>query len=211
VVIKYVRKGATGDGRRLSVGVLNGNSRNAMIAATAQVLGLQLSAVSIVSEEEIGEAVNDLSTVAVVFRILAKDPDFSELQFASPRELFTAVTNKLSLTLSSGAFNAALATAAEQYHAVELMTDAAQVDLTVTVAPPTFTEDDTYDPMDAGLSTGEYAGIVIGVLVGLWCCLAACGLQSRVSAVRGDRYHQSCANQRTELYICVSSVYYSVC
>ena len=35
----------------------------------------------------------------------------------------------------------------------------------MTVAPPTFTEVDTYDPMDAGLSTGEYAGIVIGVLV----------------------------------------------
>jgi hypothetical protein len=35
----------------------------------------------------------------------------------------------------------------------------------VTVAPPTYTEVDTYDPMDAGLSTGEYAGIVIGVLV----------------------------------------------
>ncbi len=35
----------------------------------------------------------------------------------------------------------------------------------MTVAPPTFTEIDTYDPMDAGLSTGEYAGIVIGVLV----------------------------------------------
>jgi hypothetical protein len=165
VVIKYVRKGAAGDGRRLFVGVLDGNSRNALIAATAQVLGLQFSAVSIVSEEEIGEAVNGLSTVAVVFRILAKDSDYSELQFASPRELFVAVTNKLTLTLSSGAFNAALATAAEQYHAVELMTDDAQVDLTVTVSPPTFTEVDTYDPMDAGLSTGEYAGIVIGVLV----------------------------------------------
>jgi LPXTG-motif cell wall-anchored protein len=35
----------------------------------------------------------------------------------------------------------------------------------VTVPSPTFTEVDTYDPMDAGLSTGEYAGIVIGVLV----------------------------------------------
>jgi flagellar biosynthesis/type III secretory pathway M-ring protein FliF/YscJ len=35
----------------------------------------------------------------------------------------------------------------------------------VTVAPPTFTEVDTHDPTDAGLSTGEYAGIVIGVLV----------------------------------------------
>ncbi len=39
-------------------------------------------------------------------------------------------------------------------------------DTSVEVPKPTYVEVDTYDPMDAGLSTGEYAGIVIGVLVG---------------------------------------------
>jgi hypothetical protein len=165
VVIKYVRKGAVG-GRRLAADVLDGNSKNALIAATASVLGLQISAVSIVNEYLVDtNSTTGLSRIAVTFRFLVQDSDFSQQSFASPRALFTFVTTAFAQSISGSAFNTALNTAAVQYQAAELLEHNAQHDSTMIVAPPTFTEVDTYDPMDAGLSTGEYAGIVIGVLV----------------------------------------------
>jgi hypothetical protein len=167
VVVKFVRKGAAGDGRRLSLDQLDGSSRNALIAATASVLGLQLAAVSVVDEYLVDtNSTTGLSRVGVVFRFLVQDSDFSQQIFASPRALFTFVITAFAQSISGASFNTALNAAAIQYQAAELLEHNAQHDSTVTVAPPTFTEVDTYDPMDAGLSTGEYAGVVIGVLVG---------------------------------------------
>ncbi len=166
MVIKYVRKGAAGDGRRLAADVLDDNSKNALIAAAASVLGLQVSAVNIVDEYLVDtNSTTGLSRVGVVFRFLVQDSDFPQQSFSSPRALFTFVTTAFAQSISGSVFDAALNAAAAQYQAGELLEHNAQHDSTVTVAPPTFTEVDTYDPMDAGLSTGEYAGVVIGVLV----------------------------------------------
>jgi hypothetical protein len=56
------------------------------------------------------------------------------------------------------AFNTAFSTAAIQFQAKRCA-------IGLIAVGSTCTEVDTYDPVDAGLSTGEYAGIVIGVLV----------------------------------------------
>jgi hypothetical protein len=166
VVIKYVRRGAVADGRRLSLDQLDVSSRNALIAAAASVLGLQISSVNIVDEYLVDtNSTTGLSRVGVVFRFLVQDSDFPQQSFASPRVLFTFVTTVFAQSVSGAAFDTALNAASIQYQAVELLEQNAQHDSTVTVAPPTFTEVDTYDPMNAGLSTGEYAGVVIGVLV----------------------------------------------
>jgi hypothetical protein len=131
-------------------------------------MGLAVSAVSIVDEYLVDtNSTTGLSRVGVVFRFLVQDSDFSQQSFASPRALFTFVTTAFAESVSGLSFDTALNAAAAQYQAAELLEQNAQHDSTVTVTPPTYTEVDTnYDPMDAGLSTGEYAGIVIGVLVG---------------------------------------------
>jgi hypothetical protein len=69
VVIKYVRKGAAEDWRRLSLDQLDGSSRNSLIAAAASVLGLQLAAVSVVDEALIDKnSTTGLSRIAVTFQ-----------------------------------------------------------------------------------------------------------------------------------------------
>jgi hypothetical protein len=166
VVIKYVRKGAVPDGRRLNLDQLDGSSRSALIAAAASVMNLTISSVTVVDEHLVDtNSTTGLSRIAVTFRFLVQDSDFSQQSFTSPRALFTFVTIAFAQSISGAAFDTALNAAAVQYQAAELLEHNAQHDSTVTVASPTFTEVDTYDPMDAGLSTGEYAGIVIGVLV----------------------------------------------
>ncbi len=164
-MIKYVRKGAVVDGRRLALDVLDGSSRNALIAATAFVLDLQMSAVSIVDEYLVDtNSTSGLSRVGVVFRFLVQDSDFSQQSFTSPTELFTFVTTAFAESLTSFAFDTALNVAAATYQAAELLEQNAQHDSTVTVAPPAFTAVDTRHEED-NLSEGEYAGVVIGVLV----------------------------------------------
>jgi hypothetical protein len=165
VVIKYVRKGAAVTRRRLALDVLDGSSRNALIAATAFVLDLQMSEVSIVDEYLVDtNSTSGLSRVGVVFRILVEDSDFSQQSFASPTALFIFVTTAFAESVTSAAFDTALNVAAATYQAAELLEQNAQHDSTVTVAPPTFTAVDTRHEKD-NLSEGEYAGIVIGVLV----------------------------------------------
>jgi hypothetical protein len=165
VVIKYVRKGASVDGRRLALDVLDGSSRNALIAAAASVLDLQISAVNIVDEYLVDtNSTSGLSRVGVVFRILVQDSDFSQQSFASPTALFIFVTTAFAQSVTSAAFDTALNAAAAQFQAAELIEQNAQHDSTVTVAPPTFTAVDTRHEED-NLSEGEYAGVVIGVLV----------------------------------------------
>jgi hypothetical protein len=67
------------DGRRLALDVLGGSSRNALIAATAFVLGLQMCSVSIVDKYlvDTNSTSSGLSRVGVVFRFLVQDKDFS--------------------------------------------------------------------------------------------------------------------------------------
>ncbi len=166
VAIKFVRKGAVTDGRRLSRDQLDDSSRNALIGAAASVMGLAVSAVSIVDEYLVDtNSTTGLSRIAVTFRFLVQNSDFPQQNFPSPKALFIFLTTAFAQSVSGAAFDTAMKAAAVQYQAAELLEHDAQLDSTVTIAPPTFTEVDTYDPMDAGLSTGEYAGVVIGVLV----------------------------------------------
>jgi hypothetical protein len=104
------------DGRRLSLEQLDGSSRNALIAAAASVMGLQVSAVSVVDEYLVDtNSTTGLSRIAVTFRFLVQDSDFSQQSFASPRALFTFVTAAFAQSISGAAFDTALNTAASQY------------------------------------------------------------------------------------------------
>eukprot|EP01034_Spumella_vulgaris_P035022 gene35022-43185_t len=146
----------------LDASLLSDNAHNALIAAVANVLGLTMDAVSVLAAEVLSTT-NSLSTVSVMVRILAKNSDFATQSFKSSDDLFSFVKTALTTTCTTGVFDTALQTAAVYYQAVELVS--VVYDPTVTVDEPTYTKVDTYDPMDAGLSTGEYAGIVIGVLI----------------------------------------------
>ncbi len=165
MAIKFVRAGAVVTRRRLALNVLDGSSRNALIATAAFVLNLQMSAVSIVDEYLIDtNSTSGLSRVGVVFRFLVQDSDFSQQSFASPTALFTFVTTAFAQSVSGPAFDTALNTFAATYQAAELLEQNAQHDPTVIVTPPTFAAVDTRHEED-NLSEGEYAGVVIGVLV----------------------------------------------
>jgi hypothetical protein len=170
IAIKSVKVGAVVAANSLEVrrslvttDILSASSKNALIAAAADVLGIAVSAVSIVSETL--HVSGDLSTVIVVLRFLVADSDFPELSGGvSDHDLFSAAAAKFTSSVSGSGFDTALAIQATVYDAEEL--SGAQFDSSVETAQPTYTAvDTTYDPMDAGLSEGEYAGAVIGVLV----------------------------------------------
>jgi hypothetical protein len=79
------------------------------------------------------------------------------------------VTVLFSQAISGGGFDTALNTAASQFNAVELLEENAQHDSSEPVTPPTYTEVDTQKSDkdgDASLNAGEFAGIIVGVLVG---------------------------------------------
>jgi hypothetical protein len=122
----------------------------------------------VVDQTLIGE-VNGVSRVRVTYRLLVQNSDFVALQITSPRDLFNKVTALFTGLINDGAYDTALNAAAAEYGAAELLAQSAVHDSTVQNPQPTYSEVDTYDPMDAGLSTGEYAGIVIGVLVAFMC------------------------------------------
>ncbi len=171
MAIKYVNRGAVAETNAhlrsaataaVRLDLLDETSVRTLVTATARILGLETSAVSVVNEYLI-EEVNGISRVGVVLRILAQKSDFPELSFSSPAEIFASVTTLLTTSIASGSFDTTIAAAAIEFQAAELLQ--AVYDTAAEVPKPTYTEIDTYDPMDAGLSTGEYAGIVIGVLV----------------------------------------------
>eukprot|EP01034_Spumella_vulgaris_P042831 gene42831-53144_t len=145
----------------VTLDILSDNSHTALIAAVANVLGLSMDAVSVVTEELISTT-SGLSTVGVTVRVLAQNSDFSTETYDSPAELFAFVQTSMSASLSSTAFNTALHTAAVHYQSAELVDSA--YDSSVTVDQPTYSGVETVSN-DDNLSKGDTAGIVIGVIV----------------------------------------------
>jgi hypothetical protein len=148
--------------------LLSDNSHQALIAVTASLMGLQVSAVSIVSEYLIDtNSTSSLSQVGVVFRFLVQKSDFPALTFDTPASMFSVVSEIFDSSVSGGQFDTALISMATQYQAAELFESG--FDPTVTVAPPTYTTVDTAatteEEDDHYLGGGAIAGIVIGVVV----------------------------------------------
>jgi hypothetical protein len=167
--------------------LLSDNSRQALIAVTASLMGLQVSAVSIAREYLIDtNSTTGLSQVGVVFNFLVQNSDFPELTFATPATLFSAVSALLDNSISGGQFDTALISVATQYQAAELFESG--FDPTVNVTPPTFITVDTTSDSEtekSDLSGGELAGVVIGVIVVfalivlcMWYTLKECGAVS---------------------------------
>jgi hypothetical protein len=131
-------------------------------------MGLQVSAVSIVSEYLIDtNSTSSLSQVGVVFRFLVQKSDFPALILETPASMFSAVSEIFDSSVSGGQFDTALVSMATQYQAAELFESG--FDPTVTVTPPTYTTIDTSatteEADDHYLGGGAIAGIVIGVVV----------------------------------------------
>jgi hypothetical protein len=175
--------------RALATGLLDESSKNALIAATADVLGISRSAVSIVDERIVDPAEAELRII-VTLRILVQPSDFPGQTITSNAELFNTVSSLFTASVSGGTFDTALTATVVEFQAAAL--DGIQHDPTVTVAPPTYTAVDTTS--DSGgksdLTGGEYAGIVIGVVVvflliiaGVYFLVAGCGGGENKSAV----------------------------
>ncbi len=126
----------------VTASMLSVNSRQALIAVAASLMGLQVSVVSIVSEYLIDtNSTSSLSQVGVVFRVLVQNSDFPALTFATSDNMFSVVYALFDNSVSDGQFDTALVSMATQYQAAELFESG--FDPTVTVAPPTYTTIDT--------------------------------------------------------------------